>query len=267
MKPVILMRASLAEEEELEVAKKHFPVYQQRAEIPPGSLVIGRYSVLPYHAELEKDLNFYGSKLINTTAEHSYVADLRTWYRDLQDFTPKTWFSLAEFKQRLEPGSFVLKGQTNSKKQLWSTHMFAENQLYVDSVYKNLTHDGVISSQEIYIRRFEPLRTFGYGIRSLPITEEYRFFVLDGKIMGSGFYWSQHPEVAEEYNLTPDVVPQDWLQKVINIVDPNVRFFVVDVGRKIDNTWTVIELNDGCMSGLSMVDPEQLYYNLAKYLK
>ena len=41
---------------------------------------------------------------------------------------------------------------------------------------------------------------------------------------------------------------------------------VVDVGRKQDNTWTVIELTDGCISGISMIDPETLYCNLAKKL-
>lgn len=266
MKPVILMRASLAEYDELRIAEKYFPVYRTRAEIPRGSLVIGRYSVLPYHKELEEDVKILGSRLINTTRQHSYVADVQAWYGDIVDQTPTTWFNLADFKFWKKPGSFVLKGQTNSKKQQWNTHMFAETAEDVDRVYKALSEDGFLSSQEIYIRQYEPLRSFGEGIRGMPITEEYRFFVLDGKIVGSGFYWSQYPEVAEKNQLTPDAVPRNWLQSIINDISPNVRFFVIDVGRKIDHTWIVIELNDGCMSGLSMVEPEQLYSNLAKEL-
>jgi len=56
MNPVILMRHSLAEEEEYLAAQKYFPVHSTRASLPEDSLVIGRYSVLPYYGELCDDL-------------------------------------------------------------------------------------------------------------------------------------------------------------------------------------------------------------------
>jgi len=61
LNPVILFRKSFHTHEEaisreLESANQHFGVFQQRTEIPEGNLVIGRYSVLPYYRELEKDL-------------------------------------------------------------------------------------------------------------------------------------------------------------------------------------------------------------------
>lgn len=268
--PVVLMRASLAEDEELAVARKYLPVYETRGKIPANSLVVGRYSVLPYYRELEEDLKVNGSRLINSYNQHSYVADMKQWYADLKDMTPRTWFSLEAFKSAhyfSSPGqAWVLKGQTNSKKHQWNTHMFAPTTADVTAVYQRLSEDGVIGDQDIYIREYVNLRTFGEGIRGLPISEEYRFFVLDGHVVGSGWYWSQFPEVAKENHLGPWLVDQTFLRAAIDAVGHSIRFFVIDVARKADGNWTVIELNDGCMSGLSDVDPTVLYSNLQQRL-
>lgn len=263
---VVLMRASLAEEEELVECRNHFPVYETRGALPSDSLVIGRYSVLPYYSELEADLKISGSKLVNTYREHLYVADIKQWYGDLSNVTPRTWFSLEEFKRDPIRGSFVLKGQTNSKKNQWDTHCFAPTAYDIDTVYSRLADDGYLGDQNIYIREYIPLRQFGVGVRGLPITDEYRFFVLDGQIVGSGYYWSQFPETREEYKLTPDLVDPWFLKKVISAVGSNIRFYVVDVARRADNRWMVIELNDGSCSGLSDVSPCTLYENMKNLL-
>ena len=268
--PVVLMRASLAEDDELLACREHFTVYESRCLAPADALIVGRYSVLPYYAELEADLACNGSRLVNTHAQHRYVADLRRWYPDLAGLTPRTWFSLANFKydcaSRRLAGSFVLKGETNSKKNQWNTHCFARTASDVDAVYSRLADDGYLSDQEIYIREYVPLRQFGVGVRGLPITEEYRFFVLDGKVVGSGYYWSQFPETRDEHKLSPDQVDAGFLRDVISRVGSSIRFFVVDVARKADGGWLVIELNDGQMSGLSDVCPSKLYKNMLQVL-
>ncbi|NJL54109.1 ATP-grasp domain-containing protein [bacterium] len=265
---VILMRPSLAEQEELEAAKFYFPVITQRAYVNTNDLVICRYSSLPYHRELELDVEAMQAHLLNTTKHHSFVAEVRNWYDALKSHTFRTWFSLEEFKRELKTdksmhgASFVLKGNTNSRKQLWNTHMFAANADAVDEVWRRLDQDTMIGSQDIVIREYEPLRSFGKGIRDLPITEEYRFFVLYNTVVGKGFYWSQYPELVEEQVVDPEHVPMDWLQPIIDEVSKSINFFVVDVGRAEDGSWRLIELNDGCMSGLSMVSPKQLYKNM-----
>lgn len=269
--PVILMRASLAEDDELQCARKYLPVYETRAKCPDNSLVVGRYSVLPYYRELEEDLKTRGSRLINTYNQHMYVADMQQWYGDLKDFTPKTWFSLESWRREIgiDPGdakAYVLKGSTNSKKQQWDTHMFAPTWSAVPTIYSRLCDDGLIGDQDVYIREYVPLRSFGEGIRGLPITEEYRFFILDGHIVGSGWYWSQFPEVCEEHSLGPWLVDQQFLRDAIAAVGGSIRFYVMDVARKADGNWMVVELNDGCMAGLSDVSPVTLYSNLQQKL-
>lgn len=266
MRPVVLFRASLAEEEEMEVCKKHFHVVTQRTHIQKGDLVIPRYSALPWYKELEADIEWIGGTMLNSYRQHCYVADLRTWYYDLGEYTPRTWFYLDQIPTE---GPFVLKGQTNSRKHNWRTHMFAKDKYEAGEVYSRLASDGHVGAQQIYVRQYVPLRNFLTGVQGLPISEEYRFFVLDGQIVSGAFYWSSHTDyIKEELGFTPspDLVPKDFLDKVVSIVAPKVRFFVVDVARTESGEWIVIELNDGQQSGLSDNDPDQLYSNMKKML-
>lgn len=263
MEPIILFRASLAEEEELNVCKEHFPVITQRAAIQKDQLVIPRYSCLPYYKELEEDVKLLGGRLLNSYAQHMYVADMKNWYEDLKDFTPKTWFQLSHLKENT--CSYVVKGQTNSKKHSWNTHMFAKDKLTAIRTKLKLQEDSLFDSQDIYAREYVPLKNFGTAINDLPISEEYRFFVLNGKILGSGFYWSEHVDQIG-FIPHPEDVPSKFLEEVITRVKDKIPFFVVDVARTEDDKWIVIELNDGQMSGLSMVDPTQLYSSLRKLL-
>lgn len=256
------MRPSLSEEKEEEEAKKHFKVVNLRSQIPPNSLVVGRYSVLPYYLELEQDLHANGSCLVNSYQQHVWIADMREWYQEFIGITPKTWFSLAEIP---ENGPFVLKGATNSRKFHWNTHMFAKNKREAIEVYGRLSKDGLIGDQDIYIRQYVPLRHLAEGLNGLPISEEYRFFILDGKVLTSAFYWSSHvDDLTTTY--TPDRVPESFVRDVITRIGCNARFVVVDIGIREDGSPVVIELNDGQMSGLSENNPNILYSEMKKVL-
>lgn len=258
--PVVYFRRSLVDEEERAAASKYFSVVDRRTAIPPNSLVIPRYSALPFNTELEEDVKSLGSRLINTHQQHLYVADLKNWYEDLSAVTPRTWFSLSDIPDN---GPFVLKGATNSKKSLWSTHCFASTKKEAIETYLRLKGDGFVGYQDIYIRQYVPLRKLCDSITfsGPPISEEYRFFVLDGKVIASGFYWSEYLDDLE-IEVNPSFVPKEFLDNVIEKVMPNIPFFVVDIARTSDNNWVVIELNDGQQSGLSAIAPEEFYRNL-----
>jgi hypothetical protein len=265
LKPVVYFRASLAEEEEKQVAAKYFDIVERRTAVPPGSLVIPRYSALPYNEELEKDIEALHGQLINSHAEHVYIANLRNWYYHIAEYTPRTWFYLDQIP---DEGPFVLKGATNSRKHQWSTHMYAENKQEAIEVYTRLAEDGFVGVQPIYVREYVPLRKLcdPVGFKAPPVAEEYRFFVLDGKILASGFYWSNNLDTIEE-PVDPDFVPRGFLEEVISCVKDHIRFFVVDVARTAEGNWIVIELNDGQQSGLSAAAPDDLYKALCDALK
>jgi len=264
MEPYIFIRESLADEEEIKAAGFYFRVVTRRTAIPRNSLVIPRYSALPFNKELEDDVENLGSKLINTHRQHMYVADLQNWYYDLKEFTPHTWFKIHELPEK---GPFVLKGATNSKKYLFSTHMFANNKNEAMYTFGNLIGDGYVGEQPIYTRQYIPLKKLCDPVGDCPpISEEYRFFVLDGKVVGKGFYWATYEDDIDQ-EVSPDFVPQDFLNTVINKIKPHIRFFVVDVARTAEDTWIVVELNDGQQSGLSCVNPYDLYKNMRKVLE
>ncbi len=258
--PMILFRSSGVEtEDEFLVANKHFVTSRSRMNVTGGDLVIPRYSALPFYTELESDVCSNGARLINTYNQHRYVADIKNWVGDLEGLTPRTWKDCQSVPRNI---SVVLKGETNSRKNKWKTHMFAKNHEEMLKVWCVLQTDDLLSDQDIYIREFVPLKTYLINpITEQPITEEYRFFVLDGKVMSSGYYWANHlDEISETPN--PANVPQEFLDKVISIIKDKIRFVVVDVARTASGEWIVIELNDGQQAGLSNNDPETLYRNM-----
>ncbi len=143
--------------------------------------------------------------------------------------------------------------------------MFAKNKQEAIQVYRNLQDDSLIASQDVYVREYVPLVKLGEGIGGQPVTMEFRFFVLFGKVISGGFYWSTFVDELEAVP-NPNSVPDEFLQKAINRVKDKINFFVLDVAQKENGDWVVVELNDGQMSGLSENDPEILYKNMKKEL-
>ena len=257
---VFLFRNSQETEEEFEILQKLYPdiVHESRMSIPPNSLVVGRFSVLPFYKELENDLLLKNAKLINTYSQHLYVADLQNWYQDLKDYTPKTWFTLAEYIADKYEGPVVLKGATNSRRELWKTHMFANNKDEARQVYFRLMDDSLIKTQNVYIRKYEPLVEYCKDVVGMPIVKEFRFFVFNQKIIAGGFYWSNYIEEAGN-PMAEAEVPTGWLSDVIDKVGDQNNFYSIDVAQKLNGEWMVVELNDGCMSGVNSIHPKNLY--------
>ncbi|MFA5999451.1 MAG: ATP-grasp domain-containing protein [Candidatus Paceibacterota bacterium] len=231
-----------------------------RSEIPEDSIVWGRYSVLPFYHELEKDLATKGSRLINSHEQHLYVADMRNWYPDLVEFTPKTWFE--GWNKIPDDKSYVLKGLTNSRKHQWNRMMFAPTKDDVRDIAGRLLDDSLISQQGIAVREYVPLVKLEDSIyNGLPISNEWRCFFYKDILIQYGFYWS-FSDKRPEYNDLPTEA-MDLLAKVKEIVSPNINFWVVDIAFTQDKKWIVIELNDGQMAGLSCIEPYKFY----KFLK
>lgn len=260
--PSILYRFAkgLMEEEELKAANKHFVTYRSRMTAMGGHLVIGRYSVLPFYRELECDLHSVGANMINSYGQHRYVADLQNYVADLGDMTFRTW-SFRDITAVPDNIPLIVKGETNSKKDRWSTHMFAKDKQAAVKVYQNLQEDSYIAQQEIYLREYVPLMKLAEGLHGQPITVEFRFFVAYGEVLSGGFYWSNHVGDLETIP-SPSMVPQEFLKRAIDKVKNQVNFFAIDIAQRANGDWIVVEVNDGQQSGLSENNPDILYKNL-----
>lgn len=264
---VILYRDIDISQAEQDAMRKHFVCTDSRMDIQPGDLVVGRYSVLPFYAEQERDILKAGASLINTKRQHDYIADLSQWVPDLEDITPKTWYRLEDLPD--DGGPFVLKGQTNSRKFRWDEEMFAATKRDAINVHCVLANDSLIGRQEIYIRQYVPLVTYMRGIHNLPITKEFRFFVAHGQLLCGAYYWASHVEDLRELGIpipSPDEVPRDFLADAISRIGDKATFYALDVGQTDSGKWIVIEINDGQLSGLSENDPDTLYRELRRVL-
>lgn len=267
MRAVILYRKSLFSAEEKAAAQRHFECTDSRMDIRAGDLVVGRFSVLPFFDEQERDIKKAGARLINSFEQHSYIAGMRGWVQDLGDLTPQTWYRAEDMP---EEGSFVVKGMTNSKKFRWDEEFFAPTKRVAIEIGYKLSLDSLIGQQEIYYRRYVPLVTYLVGIHGLPVTKEFRFFVAYGKILCGAYYWSSHVEDLKDAGIAiPSVeeVPQEFLETCIKKIGDNAAFYALDVGQTQAGEWIVIELNDGSMSGLSENDPDTLYRKLKEAIE
>ena len=276
MRPVVRFRRDPTNKHEIEVARRHCFVAEYLHEIPKESLVFARYSALPYYREVEVELAAKGCRLVNSFSQHRFVADLDNWYPTLEGLTPRSW-RYDDFVREHALGEpfpqngVVLKGETNSRKFLWDTHMRATSFEQTVEVAGRLWDDALLTSQNIWVREFVPLTAFDTGPHGLPITEEYRFFVLDGRIITGGFYWSSHAE-SVGFRTDPHRVPAEFLSAVLSRIGDKCRFYTIDVARKAlpwaargePNEWTVIELNDGQMAGPSECDLDAIYAAIAE---
>lgn len=255
MEPNILFRKEFNSDTatEFDVASKYFPCSESRVGLV-NKLVIGRYSVLPFYTELEKDLKAQGSVLINSSQQHRFIANF-DWYDLLKDYTPRTWFDLQSVPK--DGGPFVLKGRTNSRKFEWKQKCFAKDYLTAVSIETELMQDGLIGPQGVIIREFVPLNVLEVGLNDLPFANEWRFFFYKNKMLTNGFYWT-----ASEKRGTLTMEAKKLAQEVADKLQGYVNFFVVDIAEKANGEWVLIEVNDGQMSGLSGCEATHLYSSL-----
>ena len=251
----VLFRQTLAEQGEYESCCKFLDTYKYRTEMPEDSIVIGRYSVLPYYQELYHELARRNCTLINNYDQHRYIADITRYYDDLKDYTPATWENWASLPSDT---SFIIKGKTNSRKFNWNELMFCKDINDVKSKANKLLNDTFILEQGIVVREYIPLKNFDTGINGMPISNEWRFFCLGQQIIDYGYYW------YEDY--TPPMIDQkaiELVNKVMPIISRHTNFYVIDVAETANGDWIVIELNDGQMAGLSQISHDRFYSNLS----
>jgi hypothetical protein len=256
MEPVLLVRKQFASKYELRFAEKHFPIEESRVLCQNG-LVVGRYSVLPFYDELDRDLKLLGARLVNSLDEHRWIVTF-DYYRELKEFTPETWDE-NNLHLCTHDGPFVVKGKMSSRKHEWGTRMFAPTRQEAIALAKRLKEDSDIREQGIVYRKFVPLRTFEVGHNGLPYANEWRFFYLKEKLLSVGYYWSLS-DCVRRAELAPAAL--QLAQEVARIAARFTTFFTMDLAETEGGDWILIELNDGQMAVPSENDPDELYRNL-----
>jgi len=253
----ILFRKSEADAEEIDIAKEYFDIQYYRSKC--SNLVIPRYSAMPYYEELCEDAKNLNFRLINSLNGHNWVKNFE-WYSLWKNFTFESWddLTISEAPHHIE---YVVKGATNSKKLRWNTHMYAKNRLEALKIAGELKSDSLIGSQDIIYRRYEPLKSISRGFNGLNFSDEWRFFFFKNKLLTYGYYWSI-ADILPKY-CNPCLI--DFAMNLAQSIIP-IDFYTLDIAMKEDGTPILVEVNDGCMSGLSCCNTYQLYHNLSKFI-
>lgn len=209
-----------------------------------------QYSIL-YNNLLSKNY-----KLVNNGLEYQHCHYLPDSLELIVNRTPRTVFekftseksilNLIEKVKLFKNNPVIIKDYVKSEKHDWETACFVPDAS--DTVKLNETINNFIRlrgkylNEGIVVREFLDLNDLTIHSKSgMPLTEEYRLFFYNQKLIGIYDYWEEG-----EYSLTkPDTKEFEELAKNIQS-----NFFSMDIARKKNGELIIIELGDGQVAGL-----------------
>ncbi|MFT8352305.1 ATP-grasp domain-containing protein [Clostridium saccharoperbutylacetonicum] len=211
--------------------------------------------------------NYY---LINSPEEYVNTHYLPNWYEHVEGMTPKTKWSdsvpnreeILEMLKEFGSKQAIVKDYVKSRKHEWFKSCYIENASETEKALQVVDNfvegQGEDLNQGIVLREFVNLKSIGYHEKSgMPISEELRLFIFNYKVVCTIGYWdgkdiNEHPKFVEEV-----------LEKLKNIKS---NFFTVDIAKKSNGEWIVMELGDGQVSGLQDYDVKSFYKEFVNYL-
>ena len=247
---------------ELTAARRQFSVVTCRDDIPPDTTVLCRYSALPFAEELEAFLKNQGCDMIVPVRDQALLSNIGKWYPIVGHRTFTTWSALDLIPDHAFP--IVIKGATNSRKHEWEEKMFARDRQEAHRIVRNLSDDPLIEKQRLYFRKFEELRKIAKRAAGLvPFSDEHRVFLMGGRLIAAGFYWSETHEFTINPSDSHDTDICKLASEVANrFLQHGVQFLVVDIARLANGELRVVEVGDPQMAGLSTIDPDAFYMEL-----
>jgi hypothetical protein len=245
----------------------------RRVAVQP-QLVVGVYRGWMMTADQYED--FYqalaarGIQLVNDPASYRHGHYLPESYPLLESQTPRSvWLpgtgqpDLDRIMDLLRPfgdGPLIVKDYVKSQKHAWDQACFipsASDRATVERVVRRfLDLQGTDLAGGLVFREFVPFEQIGRHSRSgMPLLLEYRLFFLDGRPLLAAEYW----EEGEYGGEGPPVERFKVLAAKVRS-----RLFTMDVARRKDGDWMVVELGDGQVAGLpERADVEAFYRGLA----
>jgi hypothetical protein len=211
-----------------------------------------------------------GVRLVNDEAQYRRTHYLPEWYAKLRAHTPASvWtttgarFELDEVLAMLEPfgdSPLILKDYVKSQKHRWDEACFIRSARDADAVRRVTTRfielQGAQLVGGLVFREFVSLEPLAVHSKSkMPLTREFRVFVRDGRPWLSAPYW-------EEGDYRDEAIASELFASECATIDSN--FFTMDVARRTDGRWIIMELGDAQVAGLpEALAPERFYRALA----
>jgi hypothetical protein len=208
------------------------------------------------YRQLYEALASRGVRLINDPVAYIHCHYLPESYSLIEAHTPPTvWMktgpevSIDAVMKLLQPfGSrpVIVKDFVKSRKHEWNEACYipsAADRPAVERVVRRfLELQGEDLNEGLVFREFVEFEPLSLHSRSgMPLTREFRLFFLDGKLMSQMEYW-------EEGDYSGDVPPVEQFLDVGKAVKS--RFFTMDVAKRVDGDWMIVELGDAQVAGL-----------------
>ncbi len=222
-----------------------------------------------YSALLDK-----GIRLINNPNEYRYCHYLPESYSVIEKFTPRSvWLPIAgsasvdeimELLTPFESKPVIIKDFVKSQKHYWNEAFLipsASNREVVERIVNRfLELQGDDLSEGLVFREFVEFERLGTHSKSgMPLTKEFRVFVLNGEPLDVVEYW----EEGDYKETRPE--PEQFRTVMQNV---HSNFFTLDLAKRKDDNWMIVELGDAQVAGLpEKVDTLEFYRKLTKRLQ
>ena len=225
----------------------------------------GLYETL-YYSLLKKNI-----ELINNPAEYKFCHYLPESYETIKGLTPKTTFKELKFEFKIEDFQkeinvfgnqpIIIKDYVKSQKHYWNEACFIPN--VSDSEKAHAVISKFIELQDsdlnegLVFRKFVALEELTKHSESgMPLTKEFRVFVKNGEVMTIFKYWDE----GDYQNVEPVI---EHFTEIIPKIKSN--FFTMDIAKKKDGNWIIVELGDAQVAGLpDNADKDEFYNELIK---
>ncbi len=223
----------------------------------------------PQYRVLYDALIARGIWLINEPDQYRHGHHLPENYPVIEGRTPRSvWLTgdlgidrIMDALTRFGEGAVIVKDFVKSRKHEWSEACFipsaADRQAVERIVGRFLELQGEDLNEGLVFREFVEFEPIGIHTRSgMPLTEEYRTFWLDGVPIDWAPCWDE----GDGRDLRPPIERFSGVAAAVRS-----RFFTMDLARRRDGEWMIVEVGDGQVSGLPREsDADRFYEALAR---
>jgi hypothetical protein len=205
------------------------------------------------YAALHAALTERGLAPVTSPAAYRHTHWLPESYAAIERWTaPSAWLPVTELTvdravalaRTFGPRPLVVKDYVKSRKHEWAEACFIPDATDGAGVARVVTRFLELTGPELQgglvLRVFLELELVGAHARSaMPLAREWRVFWCDGAPALTAPYW---PEVA---GAPPPVA--EFAEAAARVAS---RFFTMDLARRRDGGWVIVELGDGQVAGL-----------------
>ncbi|MGB0870527.1 MAG: ATP-grasp domain-containing protein [Flavobacteriales bacterium] len=227
-------------------------------------LTIKQYTQL-YEILLKKNV-----QLINPPDAYKYCHYLPSSYHKIEHITPKsvwttdlTQNNILKLATSFNGSPIIVKDYVKSEKNHWEKACFIPNSLNEQQVKEVvdcfLELRGSLLNEGVVFRQFEDLEYLTEHSKSgMPLTKEFRVFFCDHEIVEVFDYWDEG-----DYGTT-----KPYLEVFIEIAKTiESRFFTMDIAKKQNGDWIIMELGDDQVAGLpDRANRDNFYKHLKRCL-